>query len=117
MVYTRQYSELPTTFAKARNCGKGVLRRFDTLVKAREYAVRTIDEQGGVVIVYSKNPDNYLYAINNPMQASSIMGYVNYNKGMDWHYWNIKDGMDRNTGQVYFRSRPVYKNGKMAGRF
>lgn len=117
MVYARWISELPTTFTKYRNGRIGVLKRFDTIVKAREYAVGMIEKSGGIVLIYSKNPDNYLYAIDNPLQASSIMGYVDNKKHMGWYYWNIKDGMDRNTGQVYFRSRPIYKNGKMAGRF
>lgn len=117
MVYARWYSEKPTTFAKARACKKGELKRFDSDVKAREYAVRMIDNSGGVVMIYSHNVDKYWYAINNPLQNPHLKGYVDYHKHMGFFYWNIPDYTDRGTGQVYFRSRPIFKNGKMAGRF
>lgn len=116
MVYAQWFSELPTTFAKARSCKKGDLKMFDSIVKAREFGVKKT-EQSGVVIIYSKNPERYLYAINNPLQNPHILGYVDNKKWMGWHYWNVPDKTDRNTGEVYFKSRPVYPNGKMAGRF
>ena len=116
MVYARWYSELPTTFAKSKNCKIGVLKKFDTIVKAREYGVK-MTEKSGIVIIYSKNPENYLYAINNPLQNPDIVGYVDNATWMGWHYWNVPDGKDKFTGQVYFKSRPIYQNGKMAGRF
>lgn len=117
MVYARWVSELPTTFAKSRNAKKGELKRFDTDVKAREYAVRMIDDSGGVVMIYTHNTDKYLYAINNPLQNPHLKGYVDYKKHMGWHFWNIPDRKDKFTGEVYFKSRSIYKNGKMAGRF
>lgn len=116
MVYARWYSELPTTFAKARACKKGELKKFDTIVKARAYGFKMTNDSG-VVVIYSKNPDLYLYAINNPMQNPDLLGYVDNKKWMGLHYWNVPDNTDRNTGQVYFKFRPIYGNGKMAGRF
>ena len=114
--YARYYSELPTSFAKARNSRKGELKKFDTLVKARRYGARET-VSGGVVMIYSRNIEHYAYAIDNPLQASDVLGYVDFHKHMNWHYWNIPDHRDKNTGEVYFRSRPMYRDGKMAGRF
>ena len=114
--YARYYSELPTTFAKARNASKGDLRKFDTLVEARRFATKLI-ANGGVVLIYSANVDKWAYAINNPLQNPQLLGFVENNKAMGWYYWNIPDGKDRFTGEVYFKSRPIYPNGKMAGRF
>lgn len=115
MVYARWYSELPTTFAKARACKKGELKKFDTIVKAREYGVK-VTENSGVLMVYSKNPENYLYAINNPLQNPDLLGYVDNKKWMGMHFWNVPDHADKGTGQVYFNFRAIYKNGKMAGK-
>ena len=123
MAYYAEFSSrLPTTFAVARSATTGEIRRFDTIVEARKFAVKLLDFGNGqykkaVVMIYSKNPDNYLYAINNPLQCPDLLGYVDWKEHMGWHYWNIPDNKDPNTGEVYFRSRPMYKNGKMAGRF
>lgn len=118
--YAQYYSELPTTFLISRKLLKeglvGELRKFDTLVEARKYGAKRA-ANGGVVLIYSKNVDRYLYAINNPMQCPDIVGFVNQNKAMGWYFWNIPERQGRNTGEVYFKSRPMYSNGKMAGRF
>lgn len=116
MVYAEWFSELPTTFIKARNSKKGNLRDFDSIVKAREFGVR-MTEKSGIVMIYSKNPEKYIYAINNPLQNPHILGFVKNSKAMGWHYWCIPYRTDKNTGEVYFKSRPIYPNGRMAGRF
>lgn len=115
MVYARWYSELPTTFAKARNARKGELKRFETVVKAREYGIKAT-EKSGVLMIYSKNPEKYLYAINNPLQNPDLLGYVDNKKWMGWYFWNFPDYTDRGTGEVYFKARPISKDGKMRGR-
>ena len=116
MVYARWFSELPTTFAKARSCRTGELKRFDSIIKAREYGVK-MTEGSGVVMVYSANPEKHLYALNNPLQNPHLSGYVDNKKWVGWHYWNVPDYTDRGTGEVYFKARPIYKNGKMAEKF
>ena len=114
MVYARWYSELPTTFAKARNAKKGELKKFDTIVKARVYGMKMTDHSG-VVLIFSKDPERYLYAINNPLQNPDLIGYVDNLKNRG--YWNIPFGTDRKTGDVVFTGRPIHTNGKLAERF
>ena len=115
--YAIWYSELPKTFAKALAYRKGILRKYNTLVDARRYAAKLTMDKGGVVMIYSKNVEKYMYAINNPLQNPDLLGYVDYKGHMNWNYWNIPDTKDRFTGEVYFKSRPMYTDGKMAGRF
>lgn len=114
--YARYFSELPKTFVKARDCKVGELRKYGTLVEARRYGARSTTVNG-VVLVYARNPSNYAYAISNPLQNPDLIGYVDFNSHIDWHFWNIPDRIDKGTGEVYFKARPMYNNGRMAGRF
>ena len=98
--YAIWYSELPKTFAKALAYRKGILRKYNTLVDARRYAAKLTMDKGGVVMIYSKNVEKYMYAINNPLQNPDLLGYVDYKGHMNWNYWNIPDTKDRFTGEV-----------------
>ena len=97
--------------------------KYDTLVKARAFGARWTLDGNTVVKIYSRDPftapgsflgKNWEYEEDN-----GFVGYVSYNKTMNWHYWNIKDYTRPNqkVSEVYFRSRPLYRNGKLAGRF
>lgn len=117
--YARFYSKLPTSFLVARSASIGEIRRFDTIVDARRHGAKLLSGKhykNGVVMIYSKNVDNYLYAINDPLSNPDLLGFVSWNEGMGWNYWNTVDTKDKYTKEIYFRSRPIYKNGKLAGR-
>ena len=102
--------------------------KFDSLVKARKFAARWTLDGNTIVKIYRRDPfnvpgawtrydtKNWDYDINR-----GFLGYVSYNKNMDWHYWNIIDDLKSPTviskGEIYFKSRPMYNNGEMAGRF
>jgi len=117
--YVRYFSEFPRTYSISRRAKKGELRKFDSLVDARRYgaSVTTDGVKGGVAMIYSKNVNNYAYAINSPLENPDFVGFVFLALRTDQHYFSIPDHKDRNTGEIHFRSRPIYKNGKLAGKF
>ena len=88
--------------------------KYDTLVKARKFGVMK-SKEGYVVKIYSRDPFRWgstKFGFAYPF----FMGYVDYHKGMSWPYWNIPDH-ELSNGEMVFLSRPLYNDGKLAGRF
>lgn len=83
-------------------------KKFDSLVDARAYAVKQINDKPQYIIeIYEAKKG----------RKTKLVGDVHYSKKMDTYYYSIPDGKDQFTGQQYFRSRPIFKNGKLSGRF
>lgn len=83
-------------------------KTFKTIVEARAYAVKQIDDDPRWIIdIYETKKG----------KKAKLVGDVTYKPKMGWYYYSVPDHKDQNTGEQYFRSRPIYKNGKLAGRF
>lgn len=83
-------------------------KRFKTLVEARAYAVKLINYKAGFPLdIYEAKKG----------KKARFLGEVHYNASMAQYYYGVPDRKDQFTGQQYFKSRPIHKNGKLAGRF
>lgn len=83
-------------------------KSFKTIVEARAYAVRLIDNDPKWIIdIYETKKG----------KKAKLVGDVSYNSKAVWYFFSIPDRKDQFTGTQYYKSRPIYRNGKMAGRF
>ena len=83
-------------------------KSFKTIVEARAYAVKQINDNPAYILDIYETKQG---------KKAKLVGNVHYNRGAGWYYYSIPDRKDQFTGEQYYRSRPIYKNGKLAGRF
>lgn len=82
-------------------------KSFKTIVEARAYAVKQINDDPLYILDIYETKQG---------KKAKLVGNVTYSREMGYYY-SIPSRKDQFTGEQYYRSRPIYKNGKLAGRF